>query len=115
MRVFCVRLHVVTNGKTPQKWAKRASAVIWTQRYVHAGMTGLLTDASRPSGRKRIRLEKIAEIVEATLKKRPSAATHWSTRTMARAHGVSAGEDRIRRLWSPPPGRGEKPCPGGAG
>lgn len=113
--------HVVTNGKTPQKLAKRASAVLWqadgqrpshvasrltvsrnqiylwTQRYVHAGVAGVLTDATRPSGRKRISLEKIAEIVEATLKTRPPAATHWSTRTMAKAQGVSEGT--IRRIW----------------
>lgn len=112
---------VVANGNTPQKLALRASVVLmlgdrvrpshvaeqfglsrnqvylWTQRYLEAGVPGLLRDAPRPGRRKRITPAKVAAIVEATLKTRPPAATHWSTRTMAKAQGVS--EATVRRIW----------------
>ena len=112
---------VVANGNTPQKLALRASVVLlladrvrpshvaerfglsrnqiylWTQRYLTAGVLGLLHDAPRPGRRKRITPAKVAAIVEATLKTRPPAATHWSTRTMAKAQGVS--EATVRRIW----------------
>ena len=112
---------LATNGNTPQKLVRRASAVLWqaagqrpshvaerlavsrnqiylwTQRYIRAGVTGLMTHAPGSGAPKRIGLTKIAEIVEATLKTRPVAATHWSTRTMATAHGVSEGT--VRRIW----------------
>lgn len=113
--------HVIGNGNTPQKLVKRACAVIWqmdrqrpshiaqvlgvsrnqvhrwTHRYLADGVTGLLTDAPRPGGPKRISLDHVAAIVEATLTTRPPAATHWSTRVMANAQGVSEGT--VRRIW----------------
>ena len=112
---------VVANGNTPQKLALRASVVLmladrvrpshvaerfglsrnqiylWTQRYLTAGVLGLLRDAPRPGRWKRITPAKVAAIVEATMKTRPPAATHWSTRTMAKAQGVS--EATVRRIW----------------
>jgi transposase len=112
---------VVANGNSPQKLALRASVVLlladgvrpshvatrfglsrnqvylWTQRYLAAGVPGLLHDAPRPGRRKRITLAKVATIVEATVKTRPPAATHWSTRTMAKAQSVS--ETTVRRIW----------------
>ena len=106
---------VVANGNTPQKLAVRASILLmladrvrpseiatrlalsrnhvhyWTRRYVAAGVGGILHDAPRPGRRKRITAAQIATIVDATLRTRPPAATHWSTRTMATAQGVSEG------------------------
>ena len=102
---------VVANRNTPQKLVNRARAMLWqadrqrpsdiaarlgvsrnqvhrwTQRYLAAGVAGLLTDAPRPGGRKKISLEKVAAVVEATLTTRPPAATHWSTRLMANSAG----------------------------
>lgn len=112
---------VVVNGNTPQKLAVRASVVLmladrvrsshvaerfglsrnqvylWTARYLAAGVPGLLHDAPRPGRRKRITPAQVATMVEATLQTRPPAATHWSTRTMAKAQGVS--EATVRRIW----------------
>jgi transposase len=112
---------IVANGNTPQKLVKRACAVLWladrqrpnrvagrlgvsrnqvhrwVQRYLAAGVAGVLTDAPRPGGQKRISLDKVAAIVDATLSTRPPAATHWSTRLMAKAHGVS--EATVRHIW----------------
>jgi transposase len=40
---------------------------------------------------------KVKEIVEATLHTKPTAATHWSVRTMAQAQGVSPAT--VQRIW----------------
>jgi transposase len=111
---------VASSGKTPQKIAIRAQLLVWladrvgpaevarrlrisrnhvhywVQRYVAQGVSGVLTDAPRPGRRTRLTPERIAAIVTATLTPPPSA-THWSTRTMARAQDVS--EKSIRNIW----------------
>jgi transposase len=69
----------------------------WVRRYVARGVGSVLHDAPRFGRRKRITPEQVATIVNATLKTRPPPATHWSTRTMAKAQGVSDGT--IRRIW----------------
>jgi len=112
---------VVRQGKTPQKVAARARIVLmltnheppasvaealhisrmtvrlWAERFVRDGVAGLLRDASRPGRRKQISPEKIQAVVEATLTTRPSAATHWSSRPLAKAQGLSDGT--IRKIW----------------
>src|SRR6266478_32443 len=54
----------------------------WRQRYVEAGVAGLLKDAPRPGRRKRIRPEKVEAIVNATRHPTPRDATHWSVRSL---------------------------------
>ena len=52
--------------------------------------------------------EKVAEIVHATLHEKPPGETHWSCRSMARAHGVShthGPEDLGRSRAQAAPGR----------
>jgi len=71
---------------------------LWRQRYGEAGVDGLLKDAPRPGRKKRISPKKIEAIVNATLHTKPKNATHWSTRSMARAQGVS--EATVRRIWN---------------
>ena len=41
--------------------------------------------------------EKVAEIVHATLYEKPPGETHWSCRSMARAHGVS--HTTVQKIW----------------
>lgn len=108
-------------GKTPQKVACRARIVLmlsnhepplaiaqdlgvsrmtirlWAGRFVADGVPGVLRDASRPGRRKQIPLEKVRAVVEATLRTRPPAATHWSSRTLAKAQGLS--DATIRKIW----------------
>src|SRR5216683_4927849 len=69
----------------------------WRQRYVEAGVGGLLKDAPRPGRLKRIRPEKVEAIVTATLHTTPRAATHWSVRSMAQAQRVSPAT--VHRIW----------------
>ena len=70
----------------------------WRERFGEEGLKGL--GAVRPGrGRKpQISQEKVAEIVHATLHETPPAETHWSCRSMARAHGVSPAT--VQRIWS---------------
>jgi transposase len=69
----------------------------WRQRFLLTGTEGLKKDAPRPGRKPRISLKQVKAIVRRTLEEQPVAATHWSTRTMAKATGVS--EATIRRIW----------------
>jgi len=54
-------------------------------------------DAPRGVSSRALSVEKVKAIVEATLHTTPLDATHWSTRTMARAMGVSNAT--VSRIW----------------
>jgi transposase len=75
----------------------RPTVQLWRQRFLALRTSGLEKDAPRPGRIPRIRGAKIAAIVEATLHTKPPQATHWSTRAMAKAQGVS--EATVRRIW----------------
>ena len=70
---------------------------LWARRFVTDGVPGVLREATRPGRRPRLTPEKVQAIVEATLTTRPSAGTHWSSRGLAEAQGVSDGT--IRKIW----------------
>ena len=72
----------------------RRTAGRWRQRYAELGLAGIERDAPR-GGRKRQISEE--EIVRRTTQERPSDATHWSTRSLAKAMGISAAS--VRRAW----------------
>ena len=78
-------------GITPEKAAR------WRNRFLDGGMAALAKDATRPGRPKTISDRKVKEIVRNTRESKPDNATHWSTRTMAEAAGVS--EASIRRIW----------------
>ncbi|MGD0950114.1 MAG: IS630 family transposase [Candidatus Binatia bacterium] len=75
----------------------RPTVQLWRQRFLALRLPGLAKDAPRPGRMPRISAQKIRAVVEATLHQRPTNATHWSTRSMAAAQGVSAAT--IRRIW----------------
>jgi transposase len=70
----------------------------WRKRFAECGLGDLgVVHAGR--GRKpSIPQEKVQAIVHATLHEKPPAETHWSCRTMAKAHGVSPAT--VQRIWS---------------
>jgi len=76
----------------------RPTVQLWRQRFLSLRCAGLEKDAPRPGRIPRISSRKIKAIVEATLHTKPAHATHWSTRTMAEAQGVS--EATVRRIWN---------------
>jgi transposase len=75
----------------------RPTVQLWRDRFLALRVAGLEQDAPRPGRLPKIPQAKIQAIVEATLHTTPPQATHWSTRTMAAAQGVS--EATIRRIW----------------
>jgi transposase len=73
----------------------RHTCRLWRQRFATEGPEGLW-DVAQGRGRKpRKGLAK--KIVEATLQTRPPGQTHWSTRTLAKAHGVHPST--VARIW----------------
>ena len=75
----------------------RPTVLLWRNRYAKVGVAGLLKDAPRPGRKKKIAAKQVEAIVNATLRTTPRDATHWSSRTMARAHGVSPAT--VQRIW----------------
>lgn len=69
----------------------------WRKRFLQFGIEGLEKDAPRPGRWKKFSRQKVSAIVRKTLEQKPANATHWSTRTMAEAAGVS--ERTVRRIW----------------
>ncbi|MGH8164350.1 MAG: IS630 family transposase [Rhodanobacteraceae bacterium] len=74
----------------------RVTVATWRKRFATQRLEGL-ADAPRPGAPRKIGDDKITEVVTATLETMPRAATHWSTRSMARASGLSVST--IHRIW----------------
>jgi transposase len=74
----------------------RVTVATWRKRFAAKGMDGL-TDEPRPGAPRKIGDERIAAVVTATLETMPTATTHWSTRSMARASGLSVST--VHRIW----------------
>ncbi len=75
----------------------RPTVQLWRERFLALRGAGLEKDAPRPGRIPRIPESTVRAVVEATLHTTPPAATHWSTRSMAKAQGLSAAT--IRRIW----------------
>ncbi len=75
----------------------RPTILLWRHRYLEDGIPGVLKDAPRPGRNKLIADRQVEAIVNATLHTTPKDATHWSVRTMAKAHGVSPAT--VHRIW----------------
>jgi transposase len=76
---------------TPEKAAR------WRNRFLDGGLTALEKDAPRPGRTPAITSAIVQQVVEKTTQKKPANATHWSTRSMAQAVGIS--EASVRRIW----------------
>jgi len=109
------------SGKTPQKIALRArllllasaglanhaiagqlgisrpTVLLWRGRFRQFGVPGIMKEAPRPGRKKQISPEVVKRVVEATLQTTPPAGTHWSTRSMAKAQGLS--RMAVQRIW----------------
>jgi len=75
----------------------RPTVQLWRQRFLSFRCAGLEKDAPRPGRLPQISVKKIKTVVEATIQTTPLNATHWSTRLMAKAQGIS--EATVRRIW----------------
>jgi transposase len=68
----------------------------WRERFRVKGMEGLC-DEFRPGAPRQITDARVEEAVTRTLESTPAAATHWSTRSLARQVGLS--QSAIVRIW----------------
>jgi transposase len=75
----------------------RPTVLLWRQRVATGGVTALQNDAPGRGRRPTIPPETVQAILRATTQTTPKGATHWSTRTMATAHGVSNAS--VARIW----------------
>lgn len=112
---------VVRDRNAPQKHAWRASIILlsadgagtaaimrqtgksktcvwrWQERYMAAGVDGLLRDKTRPSRIAPLKPAVIDSVVSLTLTVPPGETTHWTAAMMAAARNISASA--VRRIW----------------
>jgi transposase len=75
----------------------RPTVQLWRERFLALRLAGLERDAPRPGRVPRVPMARVRAVVDATLYTVPPNATHWSTRSMAAAQGLSAAT--VRRIW----------------
>jgi transposase len=75
----------------------RRTVGTWRNRFAKQRLAGLEKDAPRSGRRPSVREKREAEIIRKTTQETPPHATHWSTRTMAAAVGVS--RSTVERVW----------------
>ena len=75
----------------------RLTVGTWRGRFAQKRFDGL-DDEPRPGAPRKIGDDKIVEVVTRTLETMPAHATHWSTRSMAKASGVSVST--VHRIWN---------------
>ncbi len=76
----------------------RATVLLWRQRFQQGGpaaLTEIRTGRGRPVT---YTADRVKAIVEATTQSTPPGMTHWSTRTMAKAQGISKAT--VQRIWT---------------
>jgi transposase len=68
----------------------------WRRRFIEKGMDGLL-DEPRPGAPRKISDADVERVIVRTLETKPRDATHWSTRSMAVAAGMT--QSAVSRIW----------------
>jgi transposase len=74
----------------------QATVAKWRRRFATRRLEGL-ADEPRPGVPRSITDEQVEQVIVKTLEETPTDATHWSTRQMARATGMS--QTAVSRIW----------------
>lgn len=69
---------------------------LWRRRFAERGLDGL-RDEPRPGVPRKISDEQVEAVIVRTLESVPRNATHWSSRMMAQASGLSTSS--VQRIW----------------
>jgi transposase len=69
----------------------------WQERFMQAGVDGLLRDKTRPPRIPPLAREVVERVVRLTLSEPPSETTHWTAPAMAKASGISVSS--VQRIW----------------
>jgi transposase len=87
----------MTNTQVAQEFKISLATVCkWRGRFVEDRLEGLI-DEPRPGAPRKITDTRIEEVIGRTLESKPEAATHWSTRGMAKTMGLS--QAAVGRIW----------------
>lgn len=68
----------------------------WRRRFL-TGRCDALLDEARPGAPRKIKDEDIEQVITMTLESIPPDATHWSTRSMSKACGIT--QSTVSRIW----------------
>jgi transposase len=68
----------------------------WRKRFIDKRLDGLF-DEPRPGAPRKISDEDVERVITMTLESTPRDATHWSTRSMAKAAGMT--QTAVSRIW----------------
>ncbi|MBZ9716192.1 IS630 family transposase, partial [Deinococcus multiflagellatus] len=68
----------------------------WRQRFVQDRIAGL-RDAPKPGAPRKIQDDDVERLIRLTLDSVPANATHWTTRSMAQASGMT--QNAVFRIW----------------
>ena len=74
----------------------RATVGKWRARFIRGRLDGLL-DEPRPGAPRQISDRDVERVITKTLESTPKDATHWSTRSMAKASGLT--QSAVSRIW----------------
>src|SRR5450755_2425897 len=86
-----------TNTRVAQHLHVRIQTVCkWRQRFVDRRLDGLL-DEPRPGTPRKVSDAEVERVLTMTLESTPKDATHWSTRSLAAASGLS--RSTVGRIW----------------
>ena len=99
-KILLLAAQGVSNTEIAQRvGCSRPTVILWRQRYTQAGLDGL-GDQPRSGRPQTVRRDRRAEILAATLTPPPEdlGVTHWSSRLLAAALGVS--HNTVARVWA---------------
>jgi len=89
-----------TEGRTPPSLGRlrvtRGTVSKWRDRFVEHRLDGL-QDEPRPGAPRTVGDDAVEMVIVKTLEETPTDATHWSTRSMATATGMS--QSAVSRIW----------------
>lgn len=74
----------------------RKTVAKWRTRFLAQRLDGL-TDEPRPGAPRTVTDDDVERVIVKTLEETPTDATHWSTRSMAKATGMS--QSAVSRIW----------------
>jgi len=87
----------LNNGQVAEKFRTSMPTIgKWRQRFADLRLAGL-ADAPRPGQPRKITDAKVEAVLTRTLENLPQNATHWSTRSMAKAEGLT--QNAVLRIW----------------
>jgi len=97
----CRIVLAVAEGRTIREVAaelscNRNTVSKWRQRFAERRLDGLI-DEPRPGRPRSITDAQVERVIVKTLEERPAGATHWSTRSLAQASGMS--QTAVCRIW----------------